>query len=410
MENTMDMHRFQHQFQSSKERLLRSEISKEDKESIEFFLKDCKARGVGYARLTKLCQVLTLLGRQLKKPFGKAREQDIKDLMRYYEENDYSTWIKHDIRVVLKQYYAWMNKGVYPAQVAWICTTIRKNERSMMREGELLTTDEVSQVIETCDHPRNKALIAVLAESGARTGEIGNMTISQVNIDPNGVVITVDGKTGSRRLRLVTSAPFLIAWLNSHPDRKNPYAPLWLNVGARQHHQAMSYEGIRKIIQLCFKKAKIVKRCNPYIFRHTRACQLAHHLTEFQMNAYFGWVQGSDMPATYVHISGKDLDKHILRINGITPGETPVYAKPQTRVCPRCKEVNTPEALYCSKCAEIVDPVLALKTQMEITEKPVEARVKSPFLEWMQNDPEMRAVLKRKATEYREELLPGKLG
>ena len=87
----------------------------------------------------------------------------------------------------------------------------------------------------------------------------------------------------------------------------------------------------------------------------------------------------------------------------MTPGETPVFAKPQDRICARCTTVNAPTALYCGKCAEIVDPSLALKTQMEMIEKPIE-RIKTPFLEWMQTDPELRAVLKRKAVEYRTTL------
>ncbi len=400
----MDMHRFQQQFQTSKTRLWKSSLSEEDKKDIEEFLKDCRARGVGYARLAKLCQVLAHIGKLLGKSFHRAREKDIKELVRHYEEGGYSIWARHDVKVIIKQYYAWLHKGAYPKMVSWICTTIPYREKKLLRDGELLTQDDVVKLIDACDHPRNKALIAVLSESGARIGEIGNLTISQVNIDPNGIALTVQGKTGSRRLRLVSATSHLVSWLNGHPDRNNPYAPLWVNLGAREYHKEMSYEAIRKAVKLAFMKAGIKKRPNPYIFRHTRACQLAHHLTEFQMNAYFGWVQGSEMPATYVHISGKDLDEHLLRINGMKPNETPIYAKPQNRICSRCNEINAPNALYCSKCAEIVDTTLALKTQMEEVNKQ-DNRVKSPFMEWIQNDPELRAVLKKKAVEFRNLML-----
>ena len=44
---------------------------------------------------------------------------------------------------------------------------------------------------------------------------------------------------------------------------------------------------------------------------------MANHLTEFQMNQYFGWIQGSDMPSTYVHMSGKNVDEALLRMNGV---------------------------------------------------------------------------------------------
>ena len=42
---------------------------------------------------------------------------------------------------------------------------------------------------------------------------------------------------------------------------------------------------------------------------------MANYLTEAQMNVYFGWTQGSDMPGVYVHLSGRDIDDAILKAN-----------------------------------------------------------------------------------------------
>lgn len=42
---------------------------------------------------------------------------------------------------------------------------------------------------------------------------------------------------------------------------------------------------------------------------------MANYLTESQMNAYFVWVQGSGMPAVYVHLSGRDVDGEIVGLN-----------------------------------------------------------------------------------------------
>ena len=35
------------------------------------------------------------------------------------------------------------------------------------------------------------------------------------------------------------------------------------------------------------------------------------------MKQYFGWVQGSKIASVYVHLSGRDVDKALLRLNGI---------------------------------------------------------------------------------------------
>ncbi|RJQ20320.1 hypothetical protein C4580_03975 [Candidatus Woesearchaeota archaeon] len=401
--DTTDYHRFAKQYQTSFTRLWKAKICDEDKRLVERFARDCKADGAGFARLTKLVRNMATIGERLGKPFKDATIEDIKQIVHHFEVSEYSVWTKHDVKVILKQFYKWLDGEDYPKIVKWICTTIPHKEKPLTQEGDLLSEEEVNKLISTADHPRNKAVIAILAESGARVGEIGNLTIGQVKIDASGTVLTVSGKTGRRRLRIISATPYLLKWLDIHPDKENPNAPLWINIGTKDYHKQTTYEGIRKILIETFKKAGLKKRCHPYIFRHSRASQLARHLTEFQMNSYFGWIQGSRMPAMYVHISGKDLDEDILRINGLKPGEKPIPYKPQMRACPRCREINSPDALYCCKCAEIVDPSLALQSKLSEASQPV-TLAKSPFLEWLQNDPDIRDLLHRKALQFKESL------
>ena len=73
-----DMHRFQQRYQGVITRLWKSNLCKEDKQAIEQFLRDRKAWGVSHSRLIKLCSVLIMLGKNLEKPFAKAREEDLK--------------------------------------------------------------------------------------------------------------------------------------------------------------------------------------------------------------------------------------------------------------------------------------------------------------------------------------------
>ncbi len=67
------------------------------------------------------------------------------------------------------------------------------------------------------------------------------------------------------------------------------------------------------------------------------------------MCEFFGWVQGSDMPRIYIHLSGRDVDEATLRVYGLVkederqPKLTPVQ-------CPRCSMLNDGESRYCSRC------------------------------------------------------------
>jgi len=69
----------------------------------------------------------------------------------------------------------------------------------------MLAQDEIQHVIDAAINKRDKALIALLWDIGARIGEIGNLRIKDVKYDDIGISILVSGKTGQRRVRAVWS-------------------------------------------------------------------------------------------------------------------------------------------------------------------------------------------------------------
>ncbi len=46
------------------------------------------------------------------------------------------------------------------------------------------------------------------------------------------------------------------------------------------------------------------------------------HLKEPEMREFFGWGKNSEMPAVYVHLSGRDVDNSVLGIYGIKEAES----------------------------------------------------------------------------------------
>jgi integrase/recombinase XerD len=79
--------------------------------------------------------------------------------------------------------------------------------------------------------------------------------------------------------------------------------------------------------------------------RHTRATELANILTEAQMKEHLGWVPGSDMPSTHVHLSGRDVDGAILKPYGIAVDEeSKVKIALTLTKCPRCGKEMSSEA------------------------------------------------------------------
>ena len=120
------------------------------------------------------------------------------------------------------------------------------------------------------------------------------------------------------------------------------------------------------MIKTLARKVGIRKRIHPHLFRHSRATSLAGKLTEAQMKEYFGWVQGSDMAATYVHLSGRDVDNALLKLHGLAKSEEEQEDRMKVRSCQRCKEYNSPIAKFCIKCGLPLDENFLAKVEKEI--------------------------------------------
>jgi integrase/recombinase XerD len=72
-------------------------------------------------------------------------------------------------------------------------------------------------------------MLSVGYEGGFRASELLLMNVGDVTLDERGARVNVRGKTGERRVRLISSAPILGEYLDVHPLRDNPGSPLWLN-------------------------------------------------------------------------------------------------------------------------------------------------------------------------------------
>jgi integrase len=209
-----------------------------------------------------------------------------------------------------------------------------------------LTKEEIRSLIQATSNPRDKAFISVLYESGCRIGEILNIKIKNISFDEYGAQVVVpEGKTGPRRIRLIASIPHIETWLGYHPKKNDPEALLWVTYANNKKGTEISYQAIRKMLRKTAESAGIKKKVNPHNFRHSRATHLASELTSPLQCEYFGWIQGSKAPATYIHLSGKDLDRALLKMYGKLPPEQDDVIK-----CPRCSEINQEVSRFCKNC------------------------------------------------------------
>jgi len=350
---------FENELSSAKKRITTLE-NKENIKTIEKFLKKLFAEGLSKPRVIKYANYLKTIAEKIGKSFMEVNEEDIINFLSHLEQSNYSEWTKRDYKVVLKRFFRFLGKEELMKDIK---TTMRNNRKKLPED--LLTKTEIKRMIETANHPRDKAIISLLYEGGLRIGELASLKIKNVVFDEYGAVIKVKGKTGERRVRVVLSSSLLAKWIEIHPDKDNPNAPLLVNLSTNYKNKGITYRGISMRIKEIAKKAGVDKKITPHLFRHSRATHLATVLTEAQMNEYFGWVQGSRMAATYVHLSGRDTDNKMLEIYGLKKKEKEKEKELKPKVCPRCKYINGPTDRFCSRCGEVLDEEEAVKIRMQ---------------------------------------------
>ena len=262
--------------------------------------------------------------------------------------------------VCIKRFFQWLygcEKREYPEVVKWIAT-----RRTKKNNIEVLTLDEVKRMAESTNNQRDRALIMALYESAARADELLKMKIRDIKMDRYGAVCMVNGKTGSRRIRLVDAVPDIQLWINIHPEKDNPDAPVWIT---QKRGDDLRYTQFYNILTQAGKKAGIKKRVHPHLLRHSRLTELATKLTDSELKVFAGWGADSRMPGVYIHLSGADIDKKILSIHGLVEEEERVEDRPLTpKKCPRCEIENPPTAKFCYRCSAILD----IKTALELQE------------------------------------------
>ncbi|MFH8132512.1 MAG: tyrosine-type recombinase/integrase [Candidatus Aenigmatarchaeota archaeon] len=380
-----EVYRTKQRIESCLRKIRNSCIDEDSKQKILEFYQECIVRGYSKERIIKYLVTLERIARDLGKPFVEAKKADIVNLIAKIEQSNYSDWTKHDYKVILRVFYKWLRKEDRPEEVGWI--RIREANRHKLPE-ELLTVEEVNRLVDAADHIRDKAFISTLYESGCRIGELLCLQIRHVCFDNFGAVLLVNGKTGQRRVRVIASASKLYQWYENHPLKENPEAPLWITIGTNSRYKVWTYSTAKEVIKKIARKAGIKKRVYPHLFRHSRATHLASHLTEAQMKQYFGWVQGSDMASIYVHLSGRDVDRALLKLNGIEVQEKLENEKFKAKICPRCKGSNSFDAKFCHLCGMCLDE----KVSVEVEE--LRGKIDQLMTELVKNPEVLEALLK----------------
>ena len=395
----MNLYNTQKRFERMLERVQELEISVEDKAVIYKFKDYCLSQGIGLIKIERYLHDLIKLTQMLHKPLEKARKDDLMRVVAELNQSDLSEQTKKGFKIMLRRLYRILRgveaKGEYPEEVKWISIHINENHRKLPEE--LLTEEEIKDIVKNCRCLRDKALIATLAESGCRISEIGLMKIKHVSFEEYGARLTVAGKTGMRKVLIINSAPYLQEWINQHPMNDAPDAWLWYNP---QRNGCLSYTRIKNILQLATKHVGIKKRVHPHLLRHSRATSLASIMSDASMKHYFGWTQGSKMASFYIHMSGKETDEAILLANGIKINkEQQRHSTIQPKICLKCKTKNEATNRFCKICGMPLNEEDAQNIVKAEVEKVTNTNQINDIMNSLLKDPQILELIRKKISQ-----------
>ena len=333
------------------------------------FLDHLGALGLSLGRIVKYAELLPPLLRIINFDPTKATRQDVEGVVAWINSQPYKEWTRHDYKLVLRKFIQYAKYGrcdretPLPPEVSWIKLRVKEND-SRVTPDNLLSKEEFKAIVKATENSRDRALVYVLFEAALRPGELLTMTVGSVEFKDKYCLITVNGKTGIKRIPLVVSYKPLLEWLRDHPNRDNPNAPLWVSFSNSNRGGRLSYRRFRLLIKRLAEKAGLKKDVWPYLFRHSTLTEIAKVFTEARLEQYAGWVHGSKMSRRYVHFSARDLEDAVLGLHGFRKQDDTEGVLKLVE-CPRCGTQNTPGSVYCNFCGFLLDKELAIKIEEE---------------------------------------------
>ncbi|HYA56604.1 MAG TPA: site-specific integrase [Nitrososphaerales archaeon] len=176
--------------------------------------------------------------------------------------------------------------------------------------------------------------------------------------------------------------------------KDNPAAPLWVNESTNHMNERLTWTAWNRIMKEVAMRAGVSgKRIHHYLLRHGSATEAAKHFTDSELKILYGWTMGSRMPATYIHLSARDIDPKLEQVYSGKPVEP---AKPEfsPSICPRCGEKNSPGIRFCGRCG----------TPLEAGEL---AKVTLEMQQWLREYEELRKQMTARLSAAPSQVMPG---
>lgn len=304
-------------FESQLELLEAADIDEEDRTAIERFIRWEDAQDdVNTGTMVSHLNRLRLSAERADTALTAMELDDVNiSLSRLKREFEFKEGSRRDYRKALRVFFRWRD-------VAW-AEDIKigaSPDRSVDRE-DLLTDEEVNDMPEVGSNPRDKALIALLDDTGLRIGAIGSLRIKDVDLSGKIGYISINEdanvKDASGRKPLTYSRGQLANWLDVHPTPDEPEAPVidksegWTG---DDDSGAMTQQYLSRRVKMIAEDADLDgDRIHTHLFRKTTISRwIREDVHEQVIKSRVDWVKDSQQFETYSGVEDEQLNEQFL--------------------------------------------------------------------------------------------------
>jgi integrase/recombinase XerD len=334
---------------------IESKLSTAEKQSLNNFLKQC-AITAGEGKLEKIKRNILQFRDITEKPLIKLTKDDVDSFLVILNKSNRSVWTKNEQKIYLKKFL----KGYY-RDLEMIENIKGDNKKQIdyqkINENNLVSEKDVEKMLRFAENYREKALLFLEWETGARPQELVNLKWQDIKFEDDIADITLySGKTRrSRTFPVKKATKFLFDWKQNYifddlkpTDYVFPSSQLRMMGNKKEVVQArdspMTTEGVNKILRRMAKRAGIDKDVWGYLFRHTRATRLYEELPQQIVEKLMGH---QNMAKIYAHISNKkardEMLNKIYKIGELKQSEREEYNKRITELEARLKPLEEKE-------------------------------------------------------------------
>lgn len=186
--------------------------------------------------------------------------EKIKDYIYILYTSGYSYSHKTNTALALEKYMEFIKSPIYLGR--------QKKPKRMIKDT--LSEGEITAILLCTKNLREKAIICLLAYSGIRNLELCNLKTRNLSITQN-ILTILKGKGLKDGVCEIPPCctEVMINYLQVYPREHDDF--LFTTLVKRNQMQTGD---VRKIVKVVARRAKMVKRVYPHLFRHSMACNM----------------------------------------------------------------------------------------------------------------------------------------